>query len=119
MAKEDQYGVWSMAKEDQYGVWGMEYGVWQRKTSMEYGVWSMEYGKGRRVWSMYYRSSIHGLTQTVLFLLRFFFQRTQCNNTRVAVAASSSVESSAIFLFVGRQTTQVTVRSTLFVTALI
>ena len=26
---------------------------------------------------MYYRYSIHGLTQTVLFLLRFFFRRTQ------------------------------------------
>jgi len=41
MTKEDEYGVWSMAKEDEYGVWSMEYGVWQRKTSMEYGVWSI------------------------------------------------------------------------------
>ena len=32
MAKEDEYGVWSMTKEDEYGVWSMakedEYGVW-------------------------------------------------------------------------------------------
>jgi len=79
-----------MAKKDEYGVWSMEYGVWSMAKEDQYGVWSMEYGKGRRVWSMYYCSSIHGLTQTVLFLLRYFFRRTQYNNTRVAAAASST-----------------------------
>jgi len=43
---------------------------------------------------MYYRSSIHGLTQTILFLLRFFFRRTQCNNTRVAAAAQGRSQGS-------------------------